>query len=202
MGRIVLKRITMTLDEDSIQAAIDQVKLVKSGLANALSKLAKTLTETGIDVAKMNIASMGAVSSSGLFNSIDGYYNPKTHRGVIYSSAPYAILVEYGTGIVGENSPHPGITDSDWMDPESTSIGGHTYSDYDQNEHGDAGWWYPSPEGWYTPKTGLTNEEGWPLAWTRGMPSRPFMYDTFRELEALAEESGMTIIAEFFPEKE
>ena len=61
--------------------------------------------------------------------------------------------MEYGTGVRGKNSPHPKPPEG-WI--------------YDVNEHGEEGWWYMGDDG--------------ELHWTRGMPSRPFMYDTAKEL--------------------
>ncbi|MGN1108684.1 MAG: hypothetical protein ACI4RK_04810 [Oscillospiraceae bacterium] len=54
---------------------------------------------------------------------------------------------------------------------------------YDINQHGELGWWYPTdsadPNPYkYTAKNGTT------YAWTRGMPSRPFMYETAQMLRA------------------
>lgn len=77
----------------------------------------------------------------------------------------YAIFVEYGTGVVGESNPHPQPSRNGWV--------------YDINEHGDSGWWYPSRESDPNPTRTMTKSGDW-IAWTSGMPSRPFMYDTWR----------------------
>lgn len=61
----------------------------------------------------------------------------------------YAMFVEYGTGIIGRDESHP--------KPDGWA--------YDVNEHGEAGWIYPKDDGTF--------------GWTRGMPSRPFMYMTW-----------------------
>lgn len=87
--------------------------------------------------------------------SITGYYSPSTGVGVIKTDKWYAVYVEFGTGIVGKRSPHP---DSDnWR--------------YDINNHGDEGWIY------FNERTGRWQ-------WTKGFKSRPFMFNTARELEA------------------
>ena len=84
-------------------------------------------------------------------------------------SCGYAVYVEFGTGIKGEGSPHPDTAILGWK--------------YDINQHGELGWWYPTdnadPNPYkYTAKNGTT------YAWTRGMPSRPFMYETAQMLRA------------------
>lgn len=75
----------------------------------------------------------------------------------------YAMYVEYGTGVVGENFSHPKAAERDWM--------------YDINSHGDSGWWYPSNAEDTNP-TKYKSATGW-WAWTAGQASRPFMYETW-----------------------
>lgn len=197
MGRFILKNISFSLSRASINAAIKEVKDFKEKLGPAVGELIRELTEKGVEIAQIEIASMGAVGTSALIESISEKFDSGDRVGQIFTMLEYAIFVEYGTGVVGENSPHPGINDKDWIDPEGVTVKGETYSSYDQNEHGEGGWWYPSPDGWYVPKDGVTNEEGLSLAWTKGMPSRPFMYNTMRELEVYAEEMGGRIIAKY-----
>ena len=197
MGQFVLKNISFTFDKASITSAIKEVKDLKEKLEPAIGELIRYLSEKGVEIAQIEIASMGAVDTSTLFESIESRYDSGTRVGQVFTMLDYAVFVEYGTGIVGANSPHPGIGDDDWNDVEGITVKGETYSDYDQNEHGEGGWWYPSPNGWYVPKDGVTNEEGLSLAWTKGMPSRPFMYNTMRELELFAEEMGGRMIAQY-----
>lgn len=78
-------------------------------------------------------------------------------KGYIVSNAAHSAFCEFGTGIVGAMSPHP--------DP----IPGW---EYDVNEHGESGWWYYDDKG--------------KRHWTKGMPSRPYMYDTVRMLKDIA----------------
>ena len=69
--------------------------------------------------------------------------------GKITAGTDHAAFVEFGTGVVGLASQHP------------QPIAGWKY---DKNGHGDAGWYYYGDDG--------------KKHWTRGMPSRPYMYDT------------------------
>lgn len=195
MGQIVLANIEMTLDPGSIQRAIDMVNDIKERLGTGLSELARMLTEDlGKNVARMYIGQFPAIDSGALHDSITGEYVDANHTGTISTGVEYAVLVEYGTGIVGAGNPHPGIGDPDWQNVNGVSIGNKTYSSYDQEGHGEAGWWYPSERGWYQPKDG-----GPRMAWTKGMPSRPFMYYTLRELERHAEMEGGRFIAQYVP---
>lgn len=197
MGQFILKSISFELTKESIQKAIDEIHDLQNKLSGAIEEIIRNATDKGVEIAQIEIADMGAVGTSTLIDSIMGEYDGKQRTGNIFTMLDYAVLVEYGTGIVGANSSHPGLGDADWNNPESVTVKGETYSTYDQNNHGEAGWWYPSPTGWYTPKDGVTNEEGMSLAWTKGMPSRPFMYNTMRELEVYIEENGGRIIAQY-----
>jgi len=76
--------------------------------------------------------------------------------------ADYAFFVEYGTGVVGQSSPHPSYVGK-W--------------EYDTNGHGIDGWYYPTTESDPNPYKHYYN--GVLYGFTRGMPSRPFMYNTW-----------------------
>lgn len=76
------------------------------------------------------------------------------------------VYVEFGTGIKGKQSPH-GLMSS---------------MSYDVNGHGEAGWWYPTDESDPNPHK-WTDPNGVLRAWTQGMPSRPFMYETMLWLQ-------------------
>ena len=65
----------------------------------------------------------------------------------IYSPSDHADYVEFGTGIIGEESPHPRPSFGNWV--------------YDINNHGEAGWVY------------IKNGKRYHTLGTR---ARPFMY--------------------------
>ena len=75
----------------------------------------------------------------------------------IYTDCDWAAFVEFGTGVVGKSNPHPDTGLANWK--------------YDTNNHGEAGWWYFNDGEWH---------------WTKGMPSRPFMYETAQELRDMS----------------
>lgn len=188
MGRFVLKNISFTLTEGSLQDAIDEVNKLKDDLSEALAELARFITEEkGVEFAKMQIAQFPAIDTGELYNSITGTYNKSDHSGTIYSGAYYAVYVEFGTGIIGDANPHPQAQVHGW--------------EYDINGHGNAGWLYPEKDG---PESnawapGGQKAAGVNMRWTRGMPARPFMYNTLRDLEREVEKEGGRIIAEYIP---
>lgn len=186
MGQFVLMNIEMTLDPHSIQHAIDTVDDLKGKLSDALAEYARLLTEEiGVKTAQMFIAQFPAVDTGELHNSIYGLYDISAHTGTITAGAYYAAFVEYGTGIVGAKNPHP--------EPQGWA--------YDVNNHGDGGWLYPAKNG---PESNAWSPDGRKAAgvalrWTRGMPARPFMYNTLRELENVVEREGGSVIARYVP---
>jgi len=71
---------------------------------------------------------------------------------------------EYGTGVIGESNPHP-------KDPW----------DYDINNHGENGWNYIPTANHHLEYADyiFTGKDGDIVAHTKGMPSKPFIYDTW-----------------------
>lgn len=178
---IVLKNIDFTLDPSSISLAIKEVKDFRKQLEECIQELAAYLVSYGQEIARIELIEMDANFTGALIDEgILGFYDRQTHSGVIYSDKPYAMFVEFGTGFIGEISPHHPM--------EGETVGWA----HDVNEHGIKGWWYPAPWGWWIPKKG--KHAGTRMAWTQGMPSRPFMYNTLRQLEEIAEREGI----EFF----
>ena len=86
-------------------------------------------------------------------------------KGKVVSGAAHSAFCEFGTGVVGKGSQHP------------EPMPGWTY---DVNEHGEEGWWYYDDQG---------NKR-----WTKGMPSRPYMYDTARMLRNMVEPMAKEVL--------
>lgn len=149
-----MRTITFSLDSASINRAIKEVERYKEDLQRACQELIERLTDDGVQIAKMQVVSLGAFDTGELESSIMGYYSPNLRAGIVKTDAWHALFVEYGTGVVGKSNQHP-MPDG-W--------------EYDVNNHGDKGWVYHS------------DRDG-KFHWTKGMPSRPFMYNTMRELE-------------------
>ena len=146
--------IRFSLDEKEINRAIREVKQFKKSFLEKCDRLVEALTDEGADIAKIQVAMLDAVYTGELMDSIEGYYSSSSNVGIIKAGAYYAAYVEFGTGVVGSQSPHP--------DPQGWQ--------YDVNGHGDKGWVY-------------YDDEGGKFRWTKGFKSRPFMYNTARELE-------------------
>jgi phage gpG-like protein len=159
-----VKKITFTLDEKSINAAIKQLSLYKKELSRKANLLVQRLVAEGVEIAKQEVKVLGAFDSGELHDSLDGLMYTDGTRGIIFTNCGHAAFVEFGTGVVGAGSPHPTMP---WQ--------------YDVNAHGEAGWVY------YDEKQGR-------FRWTKGMPSRPYMYLTARQLE----ERAMAIAREVF----
>ena len=159
MSRKVLKSISMDLSVKSINNAIREIQEFKRQLKETCWELIKVLAMEGAEIAKMQVASMEAVDTGELEQSIQGLFFPGERIGYVIADCPYAIYVEYGTGIIGESDPHPEAAEAGWA--------------YDVNQHGIEGWVYKSD------KDGQYH-------WTVGYFSRPFMYNTLKWLQEAA----------------
>lgn len=161
----VLRTIKFDLSQEGIQKAIDQVRKFRNDLQKAMNDLIKWLSETGKEVAQLEVYDLGAYDTGLLYESIDCTFFPKEGIGIVFvgNNASHAIYVEYGVGYIEDDSKHP----------EADVIGYH----YDTKHHGEEGW------DWYNKRTGKFGH-------MIGFPSRPYMYLTMRELERIAEESG------------
>ena len=179
---VTLKHIQMTLDPESIENAILEIENFEMHLKPAMLELIRQLAEKGVEVARAELVFFddpayrtGALSESVQYKLNSDNAVLTAGEGLETEYGSYAMFVEYGTGIVGASAPHP-------------EANGY---DYDVNSHGAHGWYYPAPWGW------VEAEDGTKLAWTQGMPSRPFMYNTMRDLEVEAKVAGGRIIAEY-----
>lgn len=149
-------KVRITLNPKSVSDAIREMKEYRDDLVRAKDEITRELTEYGVTLAKSIASEMDVFDSGALVDGIHAEY--RDGKGYVVSSAPYSAYVEFGTGIVGEMSPHPDAGSFGWA--------------YDVNQHGDLGWWFQDSDGeWH---------------WTAGMISRPFMYETARELNDLA----------------
>lgn len=147
-----MPRITIKLNEASVDAAIRAVRDYQKKVQNAADEIARRLTEQGVSLAQLNASYMNIYDSGELVKGIESQYSGGS--GFVVSTATHSIFCEFGTGVVGANSPHPDIALAGWS--------------YDVNQHGELGWWYIGRDG--------------QAHWTKGMPSRPYMYETARML--------------------
>lgn len=128
-----------------------------------IEKLAVDLTaELAAQGAQIALVEAGSIKDTGnLLSSIVGESGGGSPAGSNYGfvkcKCGYAVYVEFGTGVVGKDKQHPDLSIVGWH--------------YDVNGHGELGWFYPGKDGKFH--------------WTKGMPSRPFMYNTALQLRQI-----------------
>lgn len=151
-----MKKIRVGLSASEFKKAAEEVKRYKKEIIRKTRKLAERLAEEGVDIAKIKISEYPAVDTGELLNSMKAEAGDVIQAGskwIVFTDCPHAAYVEFGTGLSGEKDPHPDTSLVGWR--------------YDINEHGEAGWHYYKNGEWH---------------WTKGMQSRPFMYETGRDL--------------------
>lgn len=140
----------------NVDEAIRQVEEYEKSLKEKIQKLLQLLADEGVDIARAKIISMGAYEDGDLLASMQGLIYKEGDKAFIIVDCKHAAFVEFGTGVVGSNKPHPDIPVA-WT--------------YDSNSHGEDGWYY-------------YDEDQGRYRFTKGMPSRPFMYETAEELRS------------------
>lgn len=154
--------IKVHLSSSGIEQAIREVDEYAEKIAKLGENVTKRLTSDGVKTAQEMAMYMNAYDSGELVGGIVEEYHDG--KGYVHSTAPHTAFVEMGTGVVGQNSPNPNGSYPGWA--------------YDVNSHGEAGWFYVGKDG--------------KRHWTKGMPSRPFMYDTAQ----IIKESVSHVVAE------
>lgn len=151
---------------ESIKTAIGILQNYKKQVEKSLDEIMEKFSLQGVEIAKREYVDLTAslppasIPSTGeLYNSIQSVYIPTLKQAIIFVDSEYAEFVEFGTGVVGANNPHP--------DPR--------FWQYDYNNHGDDGWWY-------------FNDQKNRVVWTKGWFSRPFMYNTYQKLKEIIED--------------
>ena len=167
------KAISMNcLSQSSIQNAIKQLRAYQDSLTYKCQMVAQKLAEKGVEIARVQIADLDAVFTSELLSSIHSEYEGSTKGGGVWAvvaGTDHAMFVEFGTGIVGKQSPYPGKL------PDGVTWNYASGKTIRQLADGRYGWFYPSDDGnWY---------------FTEGMPSRPFMYYTSLQLMKIVEKT-------------
>ena len=163
------KKITINaLSKSSIENAIKQLRAYQNDLTYKCQLLAEKLAENGVEIARVQIADLDAIFTSELLSSIHAEYKGSTKGGSIWSvvaGIDHAMFVEFGTGIVGKQSPYPGEL------PDGVSWEYASGKTIRQLADGRYGWFYKDDDG-----------QWW---FTEGMHSRPFMYYTSIQLREI-----------------
>lgn len=179
------RSIDISLNRSSLDRAIREIRECQRQLTEAMNALVQELADQGAQVAKMQVASFEAVDSGKLLHSIYGYYDPDSRIGYVIAGAAHAFYVEYGTGPVGESSPHPEAGKAGW----DYNIGPNIF----ETKDGRVGWIYKSGSDDTFSDDELSGGGAW--VFTSGQPSRPFMYNTLVWLEEAAEALGRKILS-------
>jgi len=165
-------KLSFTLSTESINNLIKSLQLIDDKI-DKISELAlKDLAERGITYIK-DYLTMYDLGNSHIADTLqmvkteNGYQLIATGK-QLDGGLCQAVLVEFGTGIKGSQTPH-----------ELAGTNGYVY---DIKGHGEAGWWYPTDTNDKNPQKYVTTD-GEIIAHTKGMPSRPFMYQTQAKLE-------------------
>lgn len=170
-----MRTITINLNEEgSLQKAVKELRQYKKDVEAKTIRLVQRLTDYGAEVARVKIVSMGAYYSGELLSGVYGYYSPSLNAGFVNVTSDHAAFVEFGTGVVGQNSPHANgeyLSKAAW----SYASGAKIFTTRD----GKVGWIYPTDDGGFR--------------FTEGMPSRPFMYETALELQSKCEQMAMEV---------
>lgn len=159
----------MSLSTKSIEAAIKEVKGRKRYTERRIALICDKLQKRAVELCKDNLAAFGAIQDQDLYDSIhaDAICEAGKFRIFLRANAKHASFVEFGTGIVGAQNPHP----------QAGKWGGGTYKD----------------GGWYTQADGKDMQAlyGWEphvardgniIYFTAGQPAKPFMYNTMVQL--------------------
>lgn len=138
---------TLYLDINDIDGGLKRISKIKEAIKTGMTIGIERFKELLIKRMELELSRYGLGDSS-FMNEIS--IIPISGGYEISVGKDYAMYVEYGTGIVGSEHPHPS-PEIPWA--------------YDINNHGDDGWQYIGKDG--------------KLHWTKGQPSRPFMYNTW-----------------------
>lgn len=170
---MIRHEIKFSLSEKPIRQAINALEAYKKELKDKCNLLCRRLAEKGVEIARAEIVNLDAVFTSELLDSI---HSEDKGNGIwaVVAGTDHALFVEFGTGQVGQQSPYP------YEFPEGISWSYNTGKTIRQAlndivihgstfvKTGEYYWTYIGKDG----KAHIT----------KGMPSRPFMYNTANEL--------------------
>ena len=169
-----MKKIYVNLNKaNSIDNAVKELLQYKKDVEAKSRLLVQRLTDYGAEIARIKIVNMGAYYSGELLSGVSGYYSPILNAGFVKVTSDHVAFVEFGTGVVGQNSPH--------KNGEYLALAAWDYASGPKiftTKDGRVGWIYPTDDGGFR--------------FTEGMASRPFMYETAlqiqRDLDKIAKE--------------
>ena len=169
-----MKNISVRLDPNEIAKAIDEILEYQKELESKTRELIQRLVDYGAEIARVKVVGMGAIDSGELLSGVDGYYSPTLNAGFVRVASDHAAFVEFGTGVVGQQSPHK---NGEYL--AKASWGYATGSKIFTTKDGKVGWIYPTDDGSFR--------------FTEGMKSRPFMYETAIELAQIFDRMALEV---------
>ena len=157
-----------TFNTKSIENAIAEVKGRKQYTETRIRLIAQRLSDRGREIAESKCAQY-THGTGQLANSVEVWteYADGCFRTFVKLNTPYAAYVEFGTGIVGAEDPHPRAQARGW--------------EYDTGGYGEEGWFYPYNDA-RNHKYRVNPETGKLQPWTAGEPAKPIMYETLDQL--------------------
>lgn len=159
-----MKVVSARLSPSSIEKAISEVREYQREVERKTRLLVQRLMDYGADIARVKIVSLGAFYSGELISGVSGYYSPALNAGFVRVASDHVAFVEFGTGVVGQNSPHK---NGEYL--ARASWGYATGSKIFTTKNGKVGWIYPTKDGGFR--------------FTEGVRARPFLYETALELQ-------------------
>lgn len=156
---------------DGIQTAIDDLEDKEIKQEEEINKLLDEAYEYAIN-SLYDLALYSDTDMTPIINKLSiNYYDRKTRRGELFLAGGdkeenVGLYVEFGTGVRGLENQHPSIKS------------GEAVWSYDKNGYGEGGWWYEISEDNLKNPYRWRKKDGTLKAWTKGMPSRPFIYNT------------------------
>lgn len=148
------------LSAKSFRQLARNIRDYRKSLQDKCEEFAYRMAEEGVAIAQLKILGFDAVMTGELLDSMNLEAGDIVSNGAtyyVYTDCDWASFVEFGTGVTGSQNPHPETGLANWK--------------YDVNNHGESGWWYFNDGEWH---------------WTKGMPSRPFMYETAQQLKDMS----------------
>lgn len=181
-----MRTISVRLSASGVRQAISELRDYQAKVQAAAENIVKALCEAGEQYALAAVLPFSQTGqlASGIKSEVGG------NVGYVKCSCGYAVYVEFGTGIKGAGSPHPDMAILGWRIEDGSAVPNWKY---DHKGHGNLGWWYltdssdPNPYK-YQAKNGTL------YAWTKGMPSRPFMYETAQMLRASVIQTARSVL--------
>lgn len=168
------KTIKADLSVSSLRNAQRKLEKYRDSLEYKARLLAETLAERGVEIARVRVASLDAIFTSELIQSIHSEYKGSKKGGAIFAvvaDSEHAIYVEMGTGLIGAQHPYPGDLPVIYAQGKKFVTLEKPFGKFPAGTYG---WFYPGDDG--------------KIYFTEGMPARPFMYETGIELTKIVDE--------------